>query len=160
MHHTDQHIDASTSLRFHPFETIFRAAFETGVVYLLGLPPEGLLISFAVHAAANTITHTNIALSPQIDRLVSTVFITPHVHRLHHSTAPEHLHRNFGTVFSVWDRLFGTFCPPGELTKSATFGVNGPENIEHETFGALALDPFRKPPGGGIPQTEYQEKPA
>ena len=150
-HHSDIHIDATTALRFHPLEVLFRAVTEAGFVMLMGLPPEGVLASYAVHAFANTLTHANIHAPQRVERIASLVFVTPRVHRLHHSTAPEHLHKNFGTTLTAWDRLFGTYISLSALKHDAKFGLDGPENIGDETFGALVLDPFRTPDGAAIP---------
>jgi len=151
VHHSDTHIDATTSLRFHPMETIARAAVELPVIFLLGVPPEAILLSFAIQTFSNTITHTNIALPRSMDRLAAGIFVTPHIHRLHHSTAPEHQYSNFGTIFTFWDRLFGTYCGPENLRKNETFGIEGPEQMPRESFANLALDPFRTPERAAIP---------
>ncbi len=151
-HHGDAHIDATTSLRFHPFETLIRAIIDLPVVFLLGLPEEAIVVNFVVLALVNPLTHTNIALAPAVERVVSRVFVTPHIHRLHHSAAPQHLDTNFGTIFSLWDRLCGTFTPSGRLDKDEIFGIEGPEAITPDSFANLALDPFRKPDHAAIPR--------
>ena len=152
VHHSDERIDVSTSLRFHPFETVFRATLEAGVIFLLGLPPEGILLSFGVLVFFNTITHANIAIPSAVDRAITWLFVTPAVHRLHHSTAPEHQFTNFGTVLTLWDRLFGTYCSHENLREDEAFGIEGAEAIEPESFANLALDPFRTPKDGAIPK--------
>ncbi len=153
-HHGDTHIDATTSLRFHPLEGLLRAIVDVMFVYLFGLPPEGILFYFSIHAVVNTMTHTNVALAPSIERIVSRLFVTPHIHRLHHSAAPEYLDTNFGTTFSLWDQLFGTFTPSDALREDETFGIEGPEAITPDSFANLALDPFRKPADAAIPKPE------
>lgn len=152
VHHSDHHVDASTSLRFHPFEALARALSEFPIVLIIGLPPEGILFSFAVQAFSNTLTHTNIGLPPAIARVMSIIFITPQLHKLHHSTAPGHQYSNFSTVFAIWDRMFKTFTPSHHLTKEAVFGLEGPEKIDHESFGTLISDPFRRPENAAIPR--------
>jgi sterol desaturase/sphingolipid hydroxylase (fatty acid hydroxylase superfamily) len=52
------------------------------------------------------------------------VFVTPAHHRVHHSLRPEHLDRNFGGIFIVWDRLFGTFVDEGAVPLTE-FGLDG-----------------------------------
>lgn len=151
-HHSDEHIDATTSLRFHPFEVLFRAAIEVVVVVLLGLPPAALIISFAIDAIINTTAHSNLTLPPKADRLVSRILVTPHYHKLHHSTAPEHLDTNYATIFTFWDRLFGTAIESANLRDDEQFGLAGPERMERDSFANLALDPFRTPEGGAIPK--------
>jgi alkylglycerol monooxygenase len=39
---------------------------------------------------------------------------TPSHHRVHHAINPRYLDKNYGAIFIVWDRLFGTFEPEGE----------------------------------------------
>lgn len=145
VHHSDRHIDVSTSLRFHPFETLFRATIEVGVVWACGLPPEGILLNFFVLVLFNAITHANVALPARIDRTLSALFVTPNIHRLHHSMSPEHQNTNFGTIFTLWDRLFGTFCATSELRRGEEFGVGANETNGPESFANLALDPFFRP---------------
>lgn len=148
VHHSDKLVDVTTSLRFHPAETIFRAATEVLVVYLLGLSPEGMLIGFAALTIANTVTHMNIALPAGLERALSAVLVTPGVHRIHHAADTRQQNQNFGTILTLWDRLSGTFAPPDALSRDAAIGLEGPEDLERETFANLALDPFRKRPRG------------
>ena len=145
VHHSDRHIDVSTSLRFHPFETLFRTTLEAGVVWGCGLPPEGILLNFFVLGLFNTVTHANVALPARVDWALSSLFVTPNIHRLHHSMTPEHQNSNFGTIFTLWDRLFGTFCAASELRHDENFGVDASETNGAESFANLALDPFFKP---------------
>ncbi len=160
VHHSDNDIDVTTSLRFHPFEAVFRASLEVGVVFLLGVPPEGILFSFGVLVFFNTITHANVPLLASVDDVISKIFVTPDIHRLHHSAAPEHQYTNFGTVFTLWDRLFGTYCAGRNLSKEEVFGIEGAEAIEPETFANLALDPFRTPVDREIPRADREENAA
>lgn len=148
VHHSDKLVDVTTSLRFHPTETIFRAATELPVVYLLGLSPEGMLIGFAVLTLANTVTHMNIALPAAFERALSTLIVTPGVHRVHHATDTRQQNQNFGTVLTLWDRLSGTYAPPDALSREAALGLEGPEDLQRETFANLALDPLRSRPRG------------
>ncbi len=143
-HHTDAEIDASTSLRFHPLETLFRALIEVAVVVTVGVPPEGILLIYLIHVVANAFTHANIALPRKADIILSRIITTPAVHRQHHSTDEERQRLNYGTAFTIWDQIFGTFSGAEHLREDERFGVEGPEAMEADTFGNLALDPFRK----------------
>lgn len=151
-HHSDIHIDATTSLRFHPLESMFRAGVEAAVVFALALPAEGILLSFALSALLNTFTHTNVKLSAGFERAMSYLFITPYVHRVHHSTRLENQYSNFGTIFSIWDRLLGTYRNSSNLHADEKFGLDENEKIEGETFASLALEPFRTPDNPRIPR--------
>lgn len=151
-HHSDIHIDATTSLRFHPLESLFRACVEVVVVFALALPAEGLLLSFALSALLNTFTHTNVKLPGGFERAMGAVFITPYLHRIHHSTRLENQYSNFGTIFCLWDRLGGTFRNSSNLQADETFGLDENERVEGETFASLALEPFRTPQNPRIPK--------
>jgi len=159
-HHSDIHIDATTSLRFHPLESLFRAVVEVVVVFALGLPAEGLLLSFALSAVVNTFTHANVKLPGGFERAMGAVFITPYLHRIHHSTRLENQYSNFGTIFSLWDRLDGTFRASSNLQTDETFGLDENERVEGETFASLALEPFRTPPDPRIPKPLDERAPA
>ncbi len=151
-HHGDAHIDATTSLRFHPFEALLRSVIDLPVVFLLGLPEEAIVVNFVVLSVINTFTHTNIALAPSVERVASRILVTPHIPRLHHSAAPEYLDTNLGTIFSVRDQMFSTFTPSDRLRRDEIFGIEGPEAIMPDSFANLALDPFRKPGHAAIPK--------
>ncbi len=149
-HHTDCMVDVTTGLRFHPFETLFRVATEGLVILALGLPPEGLALAFVVFVIVNSLTHANVAMPMALERMASGVFITPRAHRLHHAMAEDFRNSNFGTLFSFWDRLSRTWIGVNALPDDVRFGIDGPEAPEADTFGNLALDPFRRStrPGG------------
>lgn len=147
-HHSDVMVDASTALRFHPFETLFRAAFEAPFVLALGLPPEGLLAAFVVLSVVNVYTHFNVPLPRGLERALAPVLVTPRMHRLHHTTDGASQRLNYGTMFSFWDRLARTRAGPDALADDAAFGLEAPEAPPRESFGQLLLDPFRTPRPG------------
>ncbi len=158
VHHGDTHIDATTSLRFHPFETVLRSAFGILFIYVLGIPVEAVLVYFGVNVILNTLCHSNVTLPPAADRVISKVIITPHMHRLHHSANAEHLDKNFGTIFCLWDQLGGTYIPPWELAEDEQFGLDGPEQISPDSFANVVLDPFRTPEKAAIPKAANSGK--
>ena len=51
------------------------------------------------------------------------VLVTPRYHHVHHGTTPDCYERNFGVVFSMWDRLFGTYANPEERPSNFPFGI-------------------------------------
>ena len=52
--------------------------------------------------------------------IVDKLLVTPSAHRVHHGSNPEYIDKNFGAVFIVWDKLFGTFEPE---VAQVTFGI-------------------------------------
>lgn len=148
-HHSDTQVDAATSLRFHPLETGFRVITQAPVILLLGLPPEGFLIGFAVITIVNVFTHLNVRMPLVLERTLSRVLITPSMHRLHHAAEEKFSERNFGGVLNLWDRLSGTYCGGENLSLDLEFGLSGKEAMSRENFATLLLDPFRELPARG-----------
>ena len=110
IHHADPELDVSTALRHHPIEDLGAAAVRTLAIVLLGVPLPAASAYVVAATLSNYCQHGNLALRPRVDALVSWLFITPDAHRIHHSTAYAESNSNFGSVFSVWDRLVGTLA--------------------------------------------------
>jgi sterol desaturase/sphingolipid hydroxylase (fatty acid hydroxylase superfamily) len=105
-----------------------RTSFLQGIVYsifplmfvLLNVPTS-FLLGYALFATvANHWMHSNLRLK---SRWLEAVFVTPRIHHIHHSKDPRHHGRNFGGLFIVWDRMFGTFVDPDDVTAPLEFGI-------------------------------------
>jgi sterol desaturase/sphingolipid hydroxylase (fatty acid hydroxylase superfamily) len=110
VHHTDQAIDVSTTVREHPGETVVRNLFLIVWVALTGASLELLVLRQTVETVSNILAHTTFRLRGRWERVLGWVLVTPNVHHVHHHRVLPYTDRNFGDVFSVWDRLFGTFA--------------------------------------------------
>ena len=73
---------------------------------LLGFDPMVVLLSLAVGLTYQIWLHTSI-----IGKLgwFGKIFNTPSHHRVHHGSDDLYLDKNYGAIFILWDRLFGTF---------------------------------------------------
>ncbi len=144
IHHADEHVTAFSSLLHHPFESIFVALFITGFVVVLGLPVLVYLnfgLALALHAV---FAHANVALPAQLDRKLRILFVTPDVHRTHHSQSLSEGNSNFGAMFTIWDRLFGTYVDhPKEPVGMLSMGL--PQQSKPAAFSTkeLLLFPFK-----------------
>jgi sterol desaturase/sphingolipid hydroxylase (fatty acid hydroxylase superfamily) len=109
VHHFDTHLDVSTSLRSHPVE--FAVIFFTMVPLAIafGFDPWALAAYEIVLSIVNIYSHVNLRLPQRVDRLLRWIFVTPNMHCLHHSSFQPETDSNYGQVFSLWDRLFGTY---------------------------------------------------
>jgi hypothetical protein len=70
---------------------------------------------------------------------------------VHHSRTSTETNTNYGNLFSVWDRLFGTFTPSHEGT-TIVYGLAGLDRPELQTMRALLALPFR--PGASAGRRE------
>jgi len=69
-------------------------------------------------------------------------FISPAQHQIHHSRKPEHIDRNMGFMFAVWDRLFGTLYVPVE-EEELPLGLEGEPEGNFATAADCYIRPFR-----------------
>lgn len=109
VHHSDVDFDYTTAFRFHPLEALLTNATAFAAIALFGLPPAGILIHQALAAGMTIVEHANAVLPSNIESWVRWLFVTPDLHRVHHSVDAPSFDSNFGTIFSVWDRAFGTY---------------------------------------------------
>jgi sterol desaturase/sphingolipid hydroxylase (fatty acid hydroxylase superfamily) len=109
IHHSDTAIDLSTSFRNHPVTPLFQAAIMASVAVLLGLSVPALIAYELISTGLVLLTHANLHLG-RAEPWLRWLIVTPQMHHVHHSAARHETDSNFGDVFSVWDRLLGTYC--------------------------------------------------
>lgn len=109
VHHSDEHIDTTTAIRFHPIEIILSMAIKLTLVFLIGAPVEAVIVFEIVLNGGALFNHGNVSLPKQLDSLLRIIIVTPDMHRVHHSTHYEEMNHNFGFNFSFWDRLFNSY---------------------------------------------------
>ena len=76
------------------------------------------MIQRLVSAANGILEHANIRLWAPLDRVASLVWVTPNVHKIHHSRQRAETNSNYGNVLTIYDRLLGTFTPSDRLSRS------------------------------------------
>jgi len=109
VHHTDMALDVSSGVRFHPVEILLSMGIKIAVVLLLGAPPLAVLAFEIVLSSFALLTHANVDLPVELDRRLRWIFVTPDMHRIHHSVLPAEHDSNFGFHVSWWDRLFRSY---------------------------------------------------
>jgi len=146
VHHCDTVLDGSTGLRFHPLELLASLALIVPLTLVLGLDPSTLAIYETAEILIGIATHTSIRLPDAVEKSLRVLFITPGLHRLHHSDDLSEANSNFGTVFSFWDRLFGTYLATPKRNYSLfQCGVKGVDEKQANDFGWLFISPLAGP---------------
>lgn len=135
VHHSDVHLDVSTALRNHPLEVIANIIFIAVVIALFGLSPIVLAAYEAADLFANILTHANLRIPNAAERLLRLLFVTPILHRLHHSPLQIETDSNYGNLFSFWDRAFGTYR--AETIQSGPVPRFGLDDVSNESAGDL-----------------------
>jgi sterol desaturase/sphingolipid hydroxylase (fatty acid hydroxylase superfamily) len=109
IHHTDTWIDTTTANRHHPGESVLRFIFTTLGVLIVGTPMWMVFLYQSLSLVATQFNHANIALPKKIDTVLSYFIVSPDMHKVHHHYKLPYTDSNYGNIFSVWDRLFGTY---------------------------------------------------
>lgn len=156
VHHTDTNVDTTSANRHHPGESVFRFVFTAAGAVLAGAPMWIVFLYQSLSVVLSQFNHANIRFPRRLDDALSWVIVTPRMHRVHHHYTLPYTDSNYGNIFSIWDRLFGTFSKMDN--EKIVFGIDthmAPE--EHSRMGNLLKIPFQKyrAPVGG----KFEEKP-
>lgn len=144
VHHSDTTVDVTTGLRHHPGETVFRIGFTILAVMIVGAPMGIIMLYQSLSVLFAHITHANVNVPVQLDKVLSYVFVTPNMHKVHHHYTRPLTDTNYGNIFSIWDRLFGTFAYV-EDTRSLKYGIDTHmEEEENDRISNLLAIPFQK----------------
>lgn len=156
VHHTDLDLDVSTATRFHLGELIFSVIWRTAFVLVTGITPLALIAFEILFECAAQFHHSNWRLPPSVERFLNYIIVTPRMHGIHHSIVQAETDSNWGTIFSLWDRLHRSWRM-GVSQDEITIGVPAYREERELTLGQLFLLPFGKQrpwqlPNGDVPQ--------
>ncbi len=151
VHHADADMDASTSLRHHPGEVLTNACLITFLAIALGAPAWLFPVYGVISLSSGLFQHMNCRLPAGLECRLEWLLVTPAMHSLHHSVQAEHFDTNYGTVLSIWDRLFGTYRHLSDREREVLrFGVPGHTSALHARADFAWVLPFalRREPTG------------
>jgi sterol desaturase/sphingolipid hydroxylase (fatty acid hydroxylase superfamily) len=143
IHHTDTWIDTTSANRHHPGESVIRFIFTTVGVLIVGTPMWLVFLYQSLSVVFAQFTHANISMPPKLDRLLSWVIVSPDMHKVHHHYVLPYTDSNYGNIFSIWDRIFGTYM---ELPRhEIVYGVDTHmDPKQHNRLKNLLGIPFQK----------------
>lgn len=158
IHHTDTHVDVTTALRHHPGESVFRALFTVSAVFIAGTPIGTVMLYQSLSALFSQFNHANIRLPRRLDRTLSWVIVTPDMHKVHHHWKQPQTDSNYGNIFAIWDRVFGTY--DATAVSNIRYGIDTHmDPDENDRLGNLFTIPFqayREPGSDGQPGSDKQ----
>lgn len=142
VHHIDASVDATTAFRQHPIEGVLRFSFIAVTAWALGAPPAAIAVYRLLGALNSVLEHANIRMPRWFDRALVWLWVTPDMHKVHHSRERLETDSNYANLFSFFDRLFGSFTPSsrGPLVQ---YGIRGYDAPDHQSIGAVLWLPFR-----------------
>ena len=143
IHHTDPNVDATTGLRHHPGENILRLGFTILAILVTGASFGLVMMYQTISVFFAHLTHANIKIPDNLDRLLSYVLVTPNFHKVHHHYLQPHTDSNYGNIFSIWDHVFGTVKKIARID-DLIYGVDTHMKLnEHSSLTNLLLIPFQ-----------------
>lgn len=144
VHHSDRDVDVTTAGRFHLTEMGLSALFRLGVIALWGADLAAVVLFEIIFGLLNQLEHSNLRIPEPFETWLRWVFVTPDMHRIHHSQRLEHTNSNYGTIFSWWDRLFVTYRF-GEDQRTLVLGLPEYQRPSDVTLGKVLALPFGLP---------------
>jgi sterol desaturase/sphingolipid hydroxylase (fatty acid hydroxylase superfamily) len=142
VHHSDDFVDVTTTYRTHPVETVWRFLFTIVPVWVFGLPAQAVVIQRILQATNGVLGHANIRLWPPLDRVLSLVWVTPNVHKMHHSREVSETNSNYANLLTLYDRMLGTYTP-AERAVTVVYGLDDAEQLATGSYPTLLTLPFR-----------------
>ena len=146
VHHSDRELSASSGLRFHTGEIVLSSIARLAVLPLLGMTVPHVLVYEAVLLPVILFHHGNVGVPHRADRWLRWLIVTPWMHWVHHSDRQPETDSNYSSVFSFWDRIFGSFRLVRD-PKRLTLGLEDVARRDWATLPGMAAMPFRKRQG-------------
>lgn len=134
LHHSDKHMNWSTSFRIHILEYLLMLVCAAFIIGWLQLPSEAAAIAVVIRMWYSKYVHCQLGWS---HGRFKKILASPDYHRWHHANTPEAYGKNLCDIFPVWDIMFGTYYYPGPC--EAELGV---DNVPDNFFLQLVY-PFR-----------------
>jgi sterol desaturase/sphingolipid hydroxylase (fatty acid hydroxylase superfamily) len=141
MHHSDAYVDVTTAFREHPGETLWRVGWHIAGVFVFGTPAWVLVTYLTLSALNAQWEHANIRLPERLDWWLRFLFVTPNMHKMHHSRYQPETDSNYSNLLSIWDRLGGTYNR-GPSFAELHYGLDGFDEPEKQSLGGLLKTPF------------------
>ena len=143
VHHTDHKVDTTTANRHHPLESMIRFTFTLAGVFIVGTPIAIVMLYQSMSLVFTQFTHANLKISKNLDKALSYIIVSPDMHKIHHHNLLPYTDSNYGNIFSVWDRLLGTYMYLDR--EKIVYGVDTfPDEATNSNLWELLKQPFQK----------------
>ena len=148
IHHTDHEVDTTTANRHHPMESVIRFGFTLLAVWVTGASVGIIMLYQSLSVVLSQFNHANILLPKQLNQWVQWFVVTPNMHQIHHHHQLPYTDANYGNIFSIWDRIFGTYqyLPADQVVFGVDTYPDAAKNSDLKHILALAFKPYKSPP--------------
>ncbi len=135
VHHSTLELDGFATTRAHMFENLVRFVPGQAALFVIGMPAGVVATTLVIANVYGISNHSNLDVKlPWIEM----VLVTPRLHRRHH--VPSTTQNNFGGMFTVWDRAFGTLLRR-DTADGDRYGVPGEIDSYPQRFAKAVRQP-------------------
>ncbi|WP_295648486.1 sterol desaturase family protein [uncultured Mucilaginibacter sp.] len=110
VHHQSEEFNYTVSARITVLQALVRTGFWC-LLPIVGFPAPMIAVMLLIHGLYPFFVHTRVIGKLGI---LEKILVTPSHHRVHHACNEQYLDKNYGDVFIIWDKLFGTFAEEHE----------------------------------------------
>lgn len=143
VHHSENAMDVTTAFRQHPGETLWRIFWQLAAILVFGVPLWIVVAAITISSLNAQLEHSNIKLNDNLDRFLRILFVTPNMHKVHHSREQKQTDSNYSNIFSFWDRFFGTYTSAVNF-RELRYGLDDFDDKNKQTLVGLLKMPFVK----------------
>ena len=145
IHHSSEEFNLSCALRQSISSIVNYFTILLIPAALLGVPPMVVAVIGPLHLFLQYWYHTQLIGNMGF---LEKIIVTPSQHRVHHAINSEYLDRNYGQIFCLWDRWFGTFQPelpdvPPQYGVTRPVRTWNPIKINFQHFWLMFTDAWR-----------------
>ena len=144
VHHSDLNMDVSTATRFHIGELVISAVIKISLIFFLGASSLGVVIFESTLVFCAQFHHSSLRITKGFESIFWILFVPPSMHRIHHSVKIRERNANYGTIFSLWDRILGTLISDVDQD-GIKIGVGAYPKPQKLNFHHLLAMPFTRP---------------
>lgn len=144
VHHTDLNMDVSSATRFHIGELAISAVIKISLVFFLGADMFAVLLFETLLVFTAQFQHSSLTVPRWFEKIYWVLLVPPSMHRIHHSVVIKQRDSNYGTIFSIWDRILGTLITDVEQGR-IRIGVGGHYKPAKLNLHHLLVMPFTAP---------------
>lgn len=129
IHHLEEILDVSTSLRVHFLEALFHAILNSLFIYEFGISQETIAVHALLSFLFATYHHSRFKIPFGIEEKISLLFTTPGYHEPHHDVDIKNNQSNYAFIFPVWDHIFSTY-QKDTFKKEWVFGLSYSNDVD------------------------------
>lgn len=162
VHHVDLDMDTSTAVRFHFGEMVLSVILRSGQIVLIGVSPLTMSVWNTCLLCEVMFHHSNVNLPYAVERWLSKFIVTPRMHGIHHSIAPEELNSNWSSGLTLWDWLHRTLRlnVPLDQIKIGVAAYRDPGEVTFPKLMEMPFDREQRVPwafsGHGVPMRAHR----